>query len=54
MDRFSFHFMYNTCTTYMHTCMQILDTGEAGHSTEYATSPEIKPLNRFANIVVCK
>ena len=43
--------MHNTCTT---TCIQLLDTGEAGHSTEYAMSPEIKPLNRFANIVVCK
>ena len=37
-----------------HAYMQILDTGEAGHTTEYARSPEIKPLNRFANIVVCK
>ncbi len=56
---FSFHFTYITCTSFMHNiCMhshiQSLDTGEGGHSIEYATKRETKPLNRFANIVVCK
>ena len=34
--------------------VQALDTGEGGHSIEYATNRERKPLNRFGNIVVCK
>jgi hypothetical protein len=43
--------MHDTC---MQSHIQALDTGEGGHSIEYATKCEIKPLNRFANIVVCK
>ena len=34
--------------------VQALDTGDGGHSIEYATKRDIKPLNRFTNIVVCK
>ena len=42
--------MHCLCTT----PIQALDTGEGGHSIEYATTCERKPLNRFKNIVVCK
>ena len=49
-----------TCILYFRLCttsalpVQALDTRERGHSIEYATKHEIKLLNRFANIVVCK
>ena len=46
-----FFFFY---AQHLHCHLQALDTGEAGHSIEYATKRETKPLNRFANIVVCK
>lgn len=41
-------------TQHLHSHIQALDTGEGGHSTEYATKDETKLLNRFANIIVCK
>jgi hypothetical protein len=35
--------------------IQALDTGEEGHSIEYATTCETKTLNKYyANSVVCK
>ena len=50
--QFSYHHLH-ACTSFTYYYIQALDTGEEGHSTEYANKPEIKPLNRFAN-VVCK
>ena len=46
--------MYTTQPTFITWYSQALDTGEGGHSIEYATNRERKPLNRFGNIVVCK
>ena len=34
--------------------LQLLDSGENEHPVTVAITPTNKPLNRFANIIVCK
>ena len=34
--------------------LQLLDSGENEHPVTVAITPTNKPLNRFANITVCK